>query len=64
LRVLCRVTAAALYRLAGARFPTAKRAFDALRVRVEHIASNKYAKGLVEKDGGVTIRPVDVGGGR
>jgi len=63
LRILCRVTDEALYRLAGARFPTAKRAFDAVRLRIEHIASSKYANGLVEMDGGVTIRLLDVGNG-
>jgi uncharacterized protein DUF1488 len=61
LRILCRVTGEALNRLAGARFPTARRSFDAVRLRIEHIASSKYDNGSVEIDGGVTIRPVDVG---
>ena len=64
LRVWCRVTAEALYHLAGERFRTPRRAFEAVRLRIEHIASTKYTKGFVEKDGGVTIKPVDVAGGR
>ena len=59
-RIPCRVTAEALHRLAGARFSTAKRAFDSVRLQVESIASGKYDSGFVEEDGTVTIRPADL----
>jgi hypothetical protein len=63
LRIRCRVTADALYRLTGGRFRTLKRAFESVRLRIENIASTKYESGFVEEDGTVTIRPVDVVGG-
>ena len=59
LRILCRVTGEALYRIAGVRFPTARRAFDAVRLRIEHIAAAKYDGGFVEADGTVIVRPSD-----
>ncbi len=59
--VPCRVTAEALLHLTGGSYRTATLAFDAVRLPIEIVASTKYACGLVDDDGSVTVWPADLG---